>query len=569
MKYLFAICFSIVGVTLFGQIIEAESGERLGTQTSTQLSGYSGNGYVTGFDSDGDKVTVKIRASGGIYKVYIRFASPHGEKFNFLMVNGQNMGSVSFPMAGSFRETLAGKVFLESGENSIAILKDWGYIDIDNFRIEASEAAPIYNIGTDLVTPSASEQADSLYDLLSSLYGKSVLSGQYGGDTELNKIKTVSGKLPVIRGFDLMDYSPSRVERGGSSTETEKAIEWSRKRGIVTFAWHWNAPKDLIDQPGKEWWRGFYTEATNFDVSKAMNDPGSEEYSLLIRDMDAIAVQLQKLEDANIPVLWRPLHESEGMWFWWGAKGAEPCKWLWKLLFERIVNHHHISNLIWVWTSTSNASALDWYPGDQYVDIIGADIYLPDGTYGSSFAAFDNMAALYEGRKIIALSENGPIPDPERLFLEEAAWSWFCTWSGGFITNGVTNTSAHINHVFNHEYTITLDEIDSLDSIVVRLEKRREQLEDEEPVVGIGETAESIGVFPNPLKGDHDELLITNCCDVIMYELIDVHGRMILRHDMKYSAEQQHINVEGLSPGIYFLKVRTDVMIRSFRILKL
>ena len=82
---------------------------------------------------------------------------------------------------------------------------------------------------------------------------------------------------------------------------------------MVTFCWHWNAPKDLIDQPGKEWWRGFYTEATTFDVAKAMEDPQSEEYTLIIRDIDAIAVQLKKLANADVPVLWRPLHEAEGI----------------------------------------------------------------------------------------------------------------------------------------------------------------------------------------------------------------------------------------------------------------
>src|ERR1043165_6132408 len=135
----------------------------------------------------------------------------------------------------------------------------------------------------------------------------------------------------------------------------------------TTFCWHWNAPKDLIDQPGKEWWRGFYTEATTFDVTMAMNDVTSDEYTLIIRDIDAIATQLKRLQSANIPVIWRPLHEAEGKWFWWGAKGAEPCKWLWKLLYDRLVNEHHLDNLIWVWTSTGNPDATQWYPGDDYV----------------------------------------------------------------------------------------------------------------------------------------------------------------------------------------------------------
>ena len=336
---------------------------------------------------------------------------------------------------------MIGKVYLNKGSNTIAVVKDWGYFELDNIKLEAAEPSEINHIATDLVVPNSSDETIALYNFLSKTYGKVILSGQYGGETEFNRIKSVSGKTPLIRGFDLIEYSPSRVAHGATSTETEKAIEWHAQKGIVTFAWHWNAPKDLIDQPGKEWWRGFYTEATTFDVTKAMNNPGSEEYTLIIRDIDAIATQLKKLKDAGVPVLWRPLHEAEGAWFWWGAKGPEPCKWLWKLVFDRLVNYHQLSNLIWVWTSTASSAAMDWYPGDDCVDIIGADIYLPAGTYSANFIMFDNMVSIFGGKKIITLSENGPIPDPDRLFSERAAWNWFCTWGGNFITDGISNSA--------------------------------------------------------------------------------------------------------------------------------
>ncbi len=463
----------------WAQTIEAESGERVGTEIATAIAGYSGSGYVTGFDAAGDKVTMTFNATKGTYDLYVRYASPSGDKFNFIYVNGENLGSASFPASPTFKETKIGKVYLQDGNNTLAIVKDWGYFDVDNVRLSPSILSETNHIAEQLVTPQPSKRADSVYQLLSKIYGNAVLAGQYGGSTEFDRIKNISGRTPVIRGFDLMDYSPSRVEHGASSTETDKAIAWDAQRGMVTFCWHWNAPKDLIDQPGKEWWRGFYTEATTFDVTKAMNDPGSEEYTLILRDIDAIAVQLKKLADADVPVLWRPLHEAEGKWFWWGAKGAAPCKWLWKLLFDRLVNTHGLNNLIWVWTSTGTVDALNWYPGDDYVDVIGADIYLPAGNYGSNLMTFDNIASLYGGKKIIALSENGPIPDPEKMFVEGAGWSWFSTWSGGFITDGVSNPQAHISHVYNHDYVITLDEIDRIDDILAMLAKERKE-EDED-----------------------------------------------------------------------------------------
>lgn len=466
--------FLLVTTKIFSQTIEAENGTRSGTELSTSRSGYSGTGYVTGFDAANDRVSLSVQSTAGLYKIYIRYASPSGDKWNYVKVNGQTLGSLPFPSSSSFQETLAGKVYLNQGSNTIEIVKDWGYFDVDNIRLEPTEPFNYNQIANALVTPQPSLRADSLYQFLKGIYGKVILSGQYGGDTEFDKIESLSGKTPVIRGFDLIDYTPSRVEHGATSTEVDKAIAWDQQRGITTFCWHWNAPKDLIDQPGKEWWRGFYTDATTFDVTKAMNDQSSEEYELIIRDIDAIAVQLKRLRDADVPVLWRPLHEAEGKWFWWGAKGAEPCKWLWKIVYDRLLSEHHLDNLIWVWTSTGNPEALDWYPGDEYVDIIGADIYLPAGNYSSSFIMFDNMATLYEGKKIIAMSENGTIPEPQSLFEETAAWSFFATWAGNFITDGQMNSGAHVATAFNHEYVITLDEIDNIDAIVESLEKKRE-----------------------------------------------------------------------------------------------
>ena len=536
MRIFFLLLLLLPGIfSSFAQTLEAETGTLTGTQVSTQRAGYSGSGYVTGFDADGDKISLTIDAKRGVYNIYVRYASPSGDKFNYVFVNGHNLGSVSFPNSQSFTETKVGKVYLVEGSNTLAIVKDWGYFDVDNLRLEASAPSPIDKVATDLVTPSPTKRADSVYKFLSHIYGKVILSGQYGGTTEFNQIKNISGKTPVIRGFDLMDYSPSRVEHGATSTETEKAIEWDSERGMVTFCWHWNAPKNLIDQPGTEWWRGFYTEATTFDLSKAMNDESSEEYLLILRDIDAIALQLKKLKDADVPVLWRPLHEAEGKWFWWGAKGGEPCKWLWKLLFERLVEHHALNNLIWVWTSTGTTDALSWYPGDEYVDIIGADIYLPAGSYGSNFITFDNIASLYRGKKIIALSENGPIPDPEHLLTEGAAWSWFSTWSGSFITDGISNTSAHINNVYNHDYVITLDEIGRIDEIITHT---------------VEEAGKDIQIYSNP---SHQRINVKLPSQgFFKLEIRNMQGAQLYEKTIGSTETSFDLN-SGLPPGLYFL----------------
>ncbi|WP_408894500.1 glycosyl hydrolase [Paenibacillus taichungensis] len=309
-------------------------------------------------------------------------------------------------------------------------------------------------ISSNLVNKDATSEARELMKYLAERYGKGVLSGQqdYGN---LNWINENTGRKPAVIGFDLMDYSPSRTERGAISQEIRDAIAWHRQGGIVTLCWHWNAPIHLIDEPGKEWWRGFYTDATTYDLASALAHPESQEYTLLIRDIDAIAVHLQELKDAGVPVLFRPLHEAEGGWFWWGAMGPEPAKQLYRLLYDQLVNKYELGNLIWVW----NSEKPEWYPGDDVVDIVSVDVYPEAGDHSPLAKRYENLRELVNDSKIIALAENGSIPDPKQMKAQGVYWSWFCTWTGEFLKGGNHNTVAYLKEVYNSEDVITLDQL--------------------------------------------------------------------------------------------------------------
>jgi len=322
-----------------------------------------------------------------------------------------------------------------------------------------------------LINPNADRNARRLMAYLCDIYGTRVLTGQQIGvvaTPEIDVIFETTGKYPAVYGFDFMNYTPSRTERGSVCSDTDIAIDWWNAGGIVTFCWHWNAPKDLIDiPPERSWDRGFYTEATTFSIGKAMNDDESEEFKLLIRDIDVIAVQLAKLQAAGVPVLWRPLHEASGGWFWWGAEGAEPCIRLWRLLYDRLTNVHGLNNLIWVW----NGQHADWYPGDEYVDIIGEDIYPPNHCYDSQLERFNAAQAYTDANKIIALSENGAIPDPDAMIADGAVWAWNCTWYGGFVCkeeqgryeySGEHTELEQFKKFYSHPLTITRDELPDL-----------------------------------------------------------------------------------------------------------
>src|SRR5690606_33313451 len=154
-----------------------------------------------------------------------------------------------------------------------------------------------------------------------------------GHYTAVDYIQSVSGRNPVIVGPDLMDYSPSRRQFGADpGSLIEDAIHMANNQNVVlTLSWHWNAPMHLLNDDREPWWRAYYANGSEFNLRYALRNTQSAEYQALLRDLDAIGVELKRLSEHNIPVLWRPLHSAEGRWYWWGARGPEAFKELWRL----------------------------------------------------------------------------------------------------------------------------------------------------------------------------------------------------------------------------------------------
>ena len=308
------------------------------------------------------------------------------------------------------------------------------------------------------IDSSATNGARELLKYIQSQYGWHYLSGQQDAANLAWVVKDI-GKTPAIQGNDFIDYSPSRVAYGASSHAVEDAMAFDNTGGINAFVWHWNAPTDLYNSASEPWYFGFYTAATYFNLESALAEgPGGSDYQLLLRDIDAIAVQIKRLSDANIPFLWRPLHEPDGGWFWWGAHGSAPFLELWGILYDRITQYHGLHNMVWV----CNTAVQSWYPGNSKCDIATVDIYANAGDHNPQATQWGNLYSVTGGERILALAEVGVIPDPELMASENIPWAYWMTWSGEYISGGSYNSLQFLYDVYSDSHVVTVDGVTKL-----------------------------------------------------------------------------------------------------------
>ncbi len=288
-----------------------------------------------------------------------------------------------------------------------------------------------------LVTARPTREAAQLNALLDRVYGTRILSGQCD-DKYLPFIREVTGgKEPAIMGYDFNGICPGQ----SGNRDVEKAIAWHKRGGIVTFQWHWISPNGDGD---------FYTD--KFDLAGALADPKGASYRNLVRDLDLAATELRKLQAAGVPVIWRPLHEAEGKWFWWGKSGGDACRKLYNLMFDRFQNRHRLRNLIWAWTSYGKEKE-NWYPGDDRVDLIVRDYESP--------TAWAEYQELFGGRgKRFGLGEEGKLPDPAEF--TRRPWLYFLTWAYMIEDPKKGNTREWIHKVYNDPRVANLSDLAAL-----------------------------------------------------------------------------------------------------------
>ncbi len=453
--------------------VQSESGTQSGEATvESSVSGFDGDGYVFLHDAstkDSASVTVSVPADG-FYRLTFTIATPMGEKANDILLDGVSIGEVSCPKKDTFEEYPLDGIYITRGEHELTIQAVWGWIYYDSVTVSGVEQPKPEDkelTTAVLVDSYATLRTKMLYQFICDIDGRYTLSGQYAqkgmSSNEFAAIQQAAGRTPAILGVDLIDYSPSRASHSMPDNVIQRAINFYQKEGgIVTVSWHWNAPAQYIRQDA-EWWEGFRSEAVDMDLTAIMNGKDPEGYEALMKDIDSIAFYLKQIAEEDVPILWRPLHEASGGWFWWGNFGADTYCKLWKAMYDRLVNYHGIHNLIWVWNGQDAA----WYPGDAYVDMIGEDIYPGNRVYSSQSIKYNEASAYTDKELPVVLSENGCLADPDLMIRDNARWTWFCVWSGEFVVDGaelseVYNEAVMWDKVYNHNTVLTLDELPDL-----------------------------------------------------------------------------------------------------------
>lgn len=452
---------------------KAQNGTKLEAENANYVrcnlirdNSYSG-GKALEITEENAKITFTYNAEEkGKYTVYVCYDGLYGEKVVVLTVNGS---SGNFTTKGR-GETAVGNYFMNQGKNTIVITPGWTWFRIDYIRIERSNSSLTFDIPSSPVDPQAADCARTLYSFLYDNFGNKTISGIMTGDmtsangniTQHADVKAVyqaSGKYPALVGFDFMNATGSGSSDTWSKDYTKASINLAkdlwRRGGLPNFTWHWR-------DPSRKTWE-FYTDRCDMKITNALNADGtwntsSQLYRNIIKDIDEVADYFLELQDAGVACIFRPLHEASGGWFWWGREGAGPFLKLYHLLFDEMVNVKGVHNVIWVWNAGEHDA--DWNPGDEYYDVVSADIYNPDYDYSSNYVTFDKLKALTEGKKIIALSENGPIPDIDKEIDEEAVWSWWMPWYQTWNGNFVNKTSRQQwTKCMNDTRVITLEDL--------------------------------------------------------------------------------------------------------------
>lgn len=517
--------FSIVSAFAAPTIYEAED---LPDASVAESAEFSGGKYAKTADPSGITFTVKVEETA-VYDITTKvLIKQYDWTTSKIAVNGVDVGSMlTTPRNCDSSYVVSASAKMKAGENKITVGNQ--ALGVDYITVERHPDA-VFKISELPVTPNATESARKVYTFLRDNFGKKTVSGMmisdqnfnydYGnmrlippggctpadsckfsdeevswkGQTDIAEFYKRSGHYPAIGGFDMLFAAGGHHEEGWFKGYTENNLVMTEQLwemgGIPTYTWHWKVGKDSIFYTQQEGYRnagcteGVTKTADNntcFNYTKAFKDSSCKEidatsqvYKDIVADVDIVSGYFKQLEEKGIAVVWRPLHEASGGWFWWGTASPECYVQLYRLVFDRMVNTNKLTNLIWVWNINTDPkfgydySALNaaWYPGDAYVDIVAVDIYDPLNDHNSAANYYNKIVSDVGTSKMIALSENGAIPDIDSIAEDKAYWSYWMTWSQTWSGNFLEKTPTDMwKRNLDDERIIALDDMPGWDKV--------------------------------------------------------------------------------------------------------
>jgi beta-mannanase len=276
----------------------------------------------------------------------------------------------------------------------------------------------------------------------------------WNGDPDVDNeyIQQTTGKLPALRGGDFLYQN---TDSSGGTT-TSRAQNWWNAGGISQLIYHMGNPD------GDDSYNSAKTSCGSGCIGRAMTS-GTKENGVLMGRLDHAATELGKLQAANVAVIWRPWHESNGGWFWWGMEGGGQFVALYKFEFDYFVKVKGLHNLVWEVSWAQNNPDSSWNPGAGVFDIAGPDTYASDSPFSGQYS---NARSLVGSTVPISLQENGLMPEPSSMFNgNQAPWILFNTWTQFEYAPGNqygANPTSWTTMVYGDSHTITRGQVPNL-----------------------------------------------------------------------------------------------------------